>query len=183
MAAVEELFESLPDKFIALAETSGANYQPTNLQILYYLVKVRNLSGIYVTVNKPYNFIKKTMETYNIDSNQVYFIDAISKTSTGQPERIDNVIYVNAPKSLTEISFGLTELVNAKPSLSFLLLDSISTFLLYNDQRSVEKFVHMLVNMLRELDMDGVIVTLDREQDKGLIDQLSVFCDKVMKFD
>lgn len=183
MAELDGFFSKLPEKFIALAETSGINYYPTNLEILYHLVNIKKKSGIYVTFSRSYDSLKTLLEQYQIDVNGVYFIDAVTKTTSGGLERIHNCIFTNSPDNLTEVSIGVNELVKSNPKLSFLILDSISAILIYHQPDSVRKFAHSLTNMLRKLRMDGVIITLNREKDRDLITELKMFCDQVVNFD
>ena len=59
----------------------------------------------------------------------------------------------------------------------FLFFDSLSTLLLYNQMGVVAKFVHFLSGKMRVWKVRGVIISLKREHDKDLIDELKGFCD------
>lgn len=183
MVNIKKSLSELPEKFIALVETDGRHYSEANIQILKYLVGTLKLSGIYITVNKPCCILKKEFEKNKIDCSKIQFIDAITKTKDGRPDKSDRCVYINSPESLTEISIALNEIAKSAPQLRFVMLDSISALLIYNPQSSVAKFAHFITNTLRDMKMDGAIITLNREKDKDLIDELAMFCDKVIDFE
>ena len=53
---------------------------------------------------------------------------------------------------------------------------------MYNSIPTVAQFIHFLATRMRGWKVKGIIISLERKQDKELIDELSQFCDVVMDF-
>jgi len=60
--------------------------------------------------------------------------------------------------------------------------DSLSTLLLYNNVQTVARFIHFLAGKMRVWEVKGVIVSLRKEKDAELIDELTPFCDITLDF-
>ena len=62
-----------------------------------------------------------------------------------------------------------------------LILDTLSTLMLYNNAETVGKFMHAVTGKLRNWGVKSVILTMEEETDKEIISQISQFVDKVVK--
>jgi archaellum biogenesis ATPase FlaH len=62
-----------------------------------------------------------------------------------------------------------------------LILDTISTLMLYNNQRDVIKFIHFLSGEIRKYGIKSLIFTLDEASDKSIVSEISRFCDVSLK--
>ena len=107
-------------------------------------------------------------------------IDAITPVSSGT--RAGNAIFAGSPRALTSISLTATNAVNKLPKgKRVLFLDSVSTLLTYNQFGTVTKFSQFLINKMREWNISGVILSLEKETDQNLVGQLTQFVDRVIK--
>ena len=62
--------------------------------------------------------------------------------------------------------------------IKFVIIDSLSTLLLYNDAKEVEKFLHGLFNKTRKSNA-SIIITSPKEKSKeDLFAEITQFCDK-----
>ena len=106
---------------------NAKKYTEANIELLKILINERKMLGIYLTINKPYVSIKKILEKNNIDTERIFFIDCITKTSGGNPEITENCLYIASPKNLTELGVALYQAMSAMKSKEnkFLFLDSI----------------------------------------------------------
>ena len=72
----------------------------------------------------------------------------------------------------------MNEAVKSLPTKKkFLFLDSLSTLSIHNSAGSVNQFAHFLTANMREWGVIGVIISLERETERDLIDELAQFCD------
>ncbi len=164
-------------EYVALAVVDSAKYQKTNVKIIKKLVD-EGTPGVYVTLNKPYENIKKQFQKEKIDVTNVIFIDAVTKTVGGKIEKKKDCLYIGNPKNLSDISIAMDQAIMAIPAKNkFLFFDSLSTLLLYNDVRVVAKFVHFLSGKMRVWKVKGIIISLRRTKDQELIEELKGFCD------
>ena len=60
----------------------------------------------------------------------------------------------------------------------FILVDTISTLLIYNSGQTVIKFSHFLTGRIRDWKAEGALITVKKEMDEKLTSQLTQFCDK-----
>ncbi len=170
----EKLGKSKENKIVTVS-VGSENYNAVILTVLDYLIKKRGLSGIYVTLNKPYATLSRHLEGNNL-ARELYFVDAAS----GRSGKIDGICYfVESPQALTSLSLSITSLVNTGKS-DFLIFDSVSTLLAFNDLGTTQKFVHYIVSKLRNFDQTGVLILIAEGSGniKPFIDQI---CDETIR--
>ncbi|MBI2183822.1 MAG: hypothetical protein HYU39_02560 [Thaumarchaeota archaeon] len=180
---ISKLVGEFPRGTVVLILEKAVNYLSTNLQILKYLVNELELFGIYVTINRPYDTISHILEENMIDTQRLFFIDAITRTAGGRPTRQERIIYVASPQNLSEISIAVSELIGmTEGNDRFIFFDSLSTLTIYNTVGTVAKFAHFMVTQMRLSDLRGIILSLEQESDASLINTLAQFVDKVVRW-
>jgi len=185
MGKIERFAEEMKDfkEFIALATVSAKDYQKNNIKLVRYLTKDKNIPGVYVTLNKPFETIKSVLEKDGVDTRMIIFIDAVTKNAGGKAPKNKNCLFINNPENLSDISIAMDQAVRALPSKEkFLFFDSLSTLLLYNNVETVARFIHFLAGKMRDWKVKGIIISLKRKADKELIEELSPFCDVIIDF-
>jgi len=115
-----------------------------------------------------------------IDTNQLVFLDGITVQSGGQKTSKENFYFVDSPKELTELSVLTENILKELKGKKFILLDSASTLLVYNQHETVEKFVHSMISKAR-IHEANCIVLLAKEHKKSLAEYISEFCDKIIE--
>ena len=139
-------------------------------------------SGVYVTVNKPYNNIVTILQKNNIDTSKIIFVDAITETITQGVAKTKQCIYVSSPKHLTDLSIAVNNAVDSiKSGERFVFLDSISVLLLHNDPASVTKFIHFTTARMRAYNAYCFMVASKQEMDANTLNSLTNFSDKVVE--
>lgn len=186
MHNIQEKFEhELKDlkQYVVLATVGARNYQKINLEIIKHLIEDKNTPGVYVTLNKPFETLESIFKKEKIDTRVIIFIDAITKTTGGEIEKTDKCLFIGAPDNLSDISIAMDQAVRSLPSKKrFVFFDSLSTLLMYNNVTTVAKFIHFLAGKMRIWQVGGIIVSLKKEKDKELIDELIQFCDAILDF-
>lgn len=181
---VEEEISSLPEHFIVLFVVSAKMYHQLNEALLKVLLSTEHLKGIYITVNKPYSAIKPSLEAKGINTNNLFFIDAITQRVSGIAMRTEGVLFMASPQSLTDLGIAIDEALSSfGEGQKFVLLDSLSTLQIYNSSGTVANFLHFLTAKLRISGVKGVFITLQAGTDQRLIDLLVQFGDKVIYID
>ncbi len=137
---------------------------------------------IYVTTNKPYKNIMDILNKRKIKIKKVFFIDCISR-HIGDKLGVepDNCIFIEGPQNLTTLSIAINEAVKRLSGNKVLLLDSLSTLLLYNDARTIGQFTNFFINKMRAADVETIMLALESDVDKDVIKQIQSFSDKVKK--
>jgi len=180
---IEEKLNKLPTEFIALILSTADVYSIAQEIALKVLVKNKNMCGTYITFNRPYSTLKKSIDDQGLDLSRLFFIDLITESAGGKAERCaDNrCFYVSSPKNLTELSILIEQAMLRLPrDKRFVFIDSISTMLVYNDTDTVLRFIHSLSGKMRLLGIAGIIFLLEKESDQKFLAQVSQFCDTVV---
>lgn len=175
---IREKFESAGDPQLILLNTSSENYFEAVMESTKFMLKEGE--GIYFTASRPYRYISKEMQRRKIKTDDLVFIDCIS-IMAGEHSNGD-CIFVENPAALEEISMYIDSMLDKmEGSKKFLVMDSLSTLLIYNSQASVKEFSMFLMNKLRIHGVGGVFVVLERELPKDIKQILIAMCDKTVQ--
>ncbi len=172
------------DNELILVLAPSDRIQEVNVEILKNFLNKKDTSCIYVTVAKPYKTIIKSLEKNGIKPDKLFFVDCATGLATGNEEvqRSGNAIFC-PPQMLSDISIAMSNFVDSIPKKEnkTLILDTLSTLMLYNNAETVGKFMHAVTGKLRNWGVKSVILTMEEETDKEIISQISQFVDKVVK--
>ena len=168
----------LPEEFIVLVKVNADGFEEANMRLLSILVNDERLSGSYITTNRTYDDLKALLKHYNVDEKSLFFIDCVSK-EIEDPESAPNAVFLPAPNALTEIEEIVDEILK-KRQHGFVFLDSINSMMIYNEEKTVLKFLHILSEKLRRFDVKGIFITVNEESSSGTMDEVAQFCDRVV---
>ena len=176
-------FNEIDNNELVLLVIPSEKVEEVNREILDYLVSKKGAICIYTTFSKPYNVVLKNLEKERINTDRIFLIDCVTPVSG--PEEISGtkkVIFCQ-PNSLTNISISVTTALKSmsKDKNRVLILDTISTLMLYNSKNTVIKFIHHLSGEIRKYGVKSLIFTLDEESDKSMISEVSLFCDVALR--
>ena len=160
--------------------TKSTNYFEFSKWILKKITK--DGVCIYLTINRPYLALKEFMEEEKIDEERVQFIDAITKTIGGDFTERPNCKFLESPTDLTSFGIGVTNAYNklsGKKEKIYLIVDTISTLLVYNSPISVIKFIHYINNRMKIFGINGVLLAMKEDLSEQMIATLSQFCNFV----
>ena len=101
--------------YIGLVLVDSDNYQDANTKLIEHIIKERKIPGIYVTLNKPYDIIKRKFEKEGIDTRLIIFIDGITKTAKGNPTKVKNCLFIGSPEKLSDIGLAVDQAVKSLP--------------------------------------------------------------------
>ncbi|MBS3113216.1 hypothetical protein J4418_03985 [Candidatus Woesearchaeota archaeon] len=173
--------KSLPKNFIVGVVLPTKNYEFINLELLRMLSAQKGVVGGYVSVNRPFNDLSLKLKSSNISLDNLFFIDCITKEVGGKSIDSPNCVYIDSPKSLTDIGIAMHQfIVHTKDYEKFLYVDSISTLGIHNDSNTMLRFIHFLTGKIRLWGIQGVMVALHEDSDQRLIAEISQFCDKMI---
>ena len=140
---------------------------------------------IIVTTNQPYSILKKAYEKDGIDLSKVRFIDAITRYAVGEvPSGVPNARFTSSPSDLTQLGIAISDsLKDLGGRKAAILLDSVSTMLIYIPSANLSKFIHFVSSKLKILDMAGIFLAVEDGLDPMLLSQLTTFVDQVVNMD
>lgn len=134
-------------------------------------------SIFYLSLNKTYDALIKSLENNKIDTSKFFFIDAVTKPMKSIKEP-DNCIFVSSISAIGELSISITKVLENGKFESF-IFDSLSTMLIYHDAATITKFIHNLITKLNELNCTAVFTCLEGDSNSPLIKDLGMLVDEV----
>lgn len=174
--AVLEQLEELQNP-VLVATVNPVYYNDATTAVTGFLLKKCG-KGVYVSLNKPVEFIRRLLEQASLHTSNLIFLDAI--TSRKLEETENNTTYLGPNQDLTNLSLALAKaLAQVKPN-GFLVLDSLSTLLIYNDERSVSRFAHLLAEKLRTNAISAVLLTVQSSSERDMVSRLAQFSDRLI---
>ncbi|PIN74261.1 hypothetical protein COV20_01440 [Candidatus Woesearchaeota archaeon CG10_big_fil_rev_8_21_14_0_10_45_16] len=132
-------------------------------------------NGIYVSLNKGYEFISKNLRDSGCDPSHLYFIDCVTMSQRKVVDR-DCCAFISNPSMLTSLSLAITTAIKTR-QFDFLFFDSINSLAVYNKLPTTKRFLHYLIGKLREAGVKGLLFCIKEEEIDGLIPIISHFCD------
>jgi KaiC/GvpD/RAD55 family RecA-like ATPase len=170
-------------EYIALVLVDAKSYQSKSINLIKQFTEKENVPGVYVTLNKPFDTMQRILEEDGIDTRKIIFIDGVTKIAGGRMGKTHNCLFIGSPEKLSDIGMALDQAVRSIPSNEkFVFFDSLSTLLLYNKSGTVGRFSHFLTGKMRVWKVKGILISLEKESDEILINELTQFCDTVIDF-
>ena len=160
---------------IMMISLQGKNYRDELKNFIEFSVN-KFKKTCYVTVNDPYETIKDKLNSGVC--SKVFFIDCVTSTIKS-PDRKDDVLYVSSPHALTEISISLKKTLGK--GVDFVLFDSISSMLIYENPITILKFIHGLIVHLRLLKINVAFIILKEDASGEIVKDLAMMVDKTLE--
>jgi len=187
MHQVEQKLKQVPPKSVIMFEASSEQDQ---MKLIADFLRARkNDGGMYVSSIRPANDLIEKLLTYDVDlreavkAGRICIIDLVSK-SVGASE-VKGGIYVSSPSELSATQMAIEKaaksLDDKAGGRTWLLVDSISTLLVFNSPGAVLHFMHFLIGRLRVLQFDGAIFTVEGSVNERTLLTMKQFCDMVIK--
>jgi hypothetical protein len=170
---------NLPDGWIILLETKAEKSFETGLTATQILTK-HDYQGIIISASRPYKNLVTIYTQKKISLNKLVIIDCISKSQDADIPA-ENAIFLENVSALTNISISVNELINQIQGKKFVLLDSISTMLIYNHPQIFARFIHNILTKIRLKGISGLLLSLDADIDKNVKAEIMQLCDKTIK--
>lgn len=180
---LKKFVKSLKPKSVVLFVIDAKKYHKIHPKLLKTVIEEKCFAGIYITINKPYTALVKYLEENKIKTDNIFFIDAISKTVGGEIKMTKDCLFIPSPSQLTDLAIALSQALESMEykENKFIFLDSLSTLLLYNSFEVVAKFVHFVISRLRLFGLVGMIISIEKQIDERMLNILIEMCDKVVE--
>lgn len=169
------------DNKLFLFLSTAERIRQDNITVIHQM-HAKGYKVLVVTTNQPYLILRRMYDKKGIDLARVYFIDAITRYAAGTvPEGTPDCHFVNSPSNLTDLGIAITEALALLGGTNVcILLDSISTMLIYIPSVNISKFVHFITSKLRLVNAAGVFLAVEKGLDPLLMTQLTTFVDEII---
>ncbi|MCX6803825.1 MAG: hypothetical protein NTY48_04625 [Candidatus Diapherotrites archaeon] len=173
---IKSVFEVLPQTFVIILILPRTQQEQRDMRLMKYFLD-KGLKGIYISLNKSSNELTQEMKRKGVDSSKIFFIDAITSMIDGKKAIGENFSYLESPNNLVELSVELDHAIESLgDAKGFVILDSITTLVMYNKDVAVEKFLHSLTQKIRDHELKGILFAAE-STNNDILDTLSQFCD------
>lgn len=96
--------------------------------------------GIYICLNRSRQSTEKSLKDAGIDVTKIFFIDCVSADKIRE-----DVLHIQ-PRFLGPLYEAIEEFVDNIAEEKFLIIDALSTLLIYNDDQKVANFVKKIID-------------------------------------
>jgi KaiC/GvpD/RAD55 family RecA-like ATPase len=159
------------------------------MQILAdFLASKGDGKGIYISSNRPTKSLVEQLLVRGFDlrtpleTEKICVIDLVSKSFGASETKGSISVASPCELSATQMAFEkAVERLNGNAGSPWLLLDSLSTLLVYNSSGALLHFLHFLIGRLRVLGFDGAIFAVEGSVEESVISTIRQFCDEVIQ--
>jgi Trp operon repressor len=150
--------------------------------VVIFKTYLQHKNVIYVSANNPYTQIKSSFLKEKIDTRDIFFIDCVSRAHGVDNAEVSECLLLNDPTDLNILGIAIHQaLENLFEGEKILFLDSISSLMVQNDSSHLEKFLYYLVNKLKIEQVESILLYLDIDEDKEIVNRLCSICDEVVE--
>ena len=160
----------------------GNNYSEL-LEAIFDQMFSTNDIWTYVTVTKPFDSIIKTFPNLS-DHRNIRFIDCISRAA-GISKLYPECIYIESPTMLEKISMEIINIfhdANVGENINkYLVIDSLSALMIYNDPETVTEFFYHLINKTRTENIHSISLVVEEEETNRYLNKIIFLNDKILR--
>lgn len=159
----------------------GGNYSDLIQALFEYINSTPEDAFVYVTATKPYDTLIKQYE-FMSEAKNIKFIDCISRAA-GITNPSPNCIYVESPSMLEKLGLEIMNVFKQveEKTNKYLIIDSLSNLIIYNDPEIVTEFFYHIVNRTRARDIHTISLAIEEEGLEKHLNRLIYLNDKILR--
>ncbi|MFH0714783.1 MAG: ATPase domain-containing protein [Candidatus Diapherotrites archaeon] len=160
--------------FSILVLFDGTKHEIVTKALVEHFIK-DGKKGVYVSINKSPVVLEEHWKqtVWHYDSSSIFFVDCVSKNGG-----VKNSVKV-APQNLSDLDIAISESVHKK-NAQFLIIDGLATLAIYNEEKSLKKFVKSLAEKISRHKIQGIVMATRSGTTQDLISDVSPFFDEVV---
>lgn len=136
----------------------------------------RGSPGVYVSLNKTQKGVEEILQRNKINTSKLFFIDCVSG------ENVNECALSVSPGNLDNLSYAINNFIKEIPGKKFLIIDALSTLLIYNPENKVAAFVKEITDYSSRENVEVVAISPSTKGEE-LLNKIFNFFDKVKKDD
>tara|TARA_B100000315_G_C14455867_1_gene531368 strand:- start:194 stop:796 length:603 start_codon:yes stop_codon:yes gene_type:complete len=174
--SVYKTVKALPDSYSLLIIVKTKRYEKLLSALLDLYVNDEKRSGLFISTNKPVVKVIGTLDKEKkVGTEKIYFVDCMTELS-----RLDGKIFYCPPQNLTDLNLAIEKMLKMHEDIGFVLLDSLSTLFIYNEDKPVQKFITTLIRKTADRKMKGIFITTKTANNAAALEDLAIFFDEVL---
>jgi hypothetical protein len=171
-----------------LIDCPSTQFVRANLMLLRGLSADHGMPGIFISVDRPHQYMVHLLTMHQIKAEQITFIDAISRFSADFKIAPATVGFVDTPfhvdrlpQAIEKWSVGGNGHTPHLNNFDFAMIDNLAALLTYNSYSSVELFLRNFVTVLTEQKKVLIPLVIDSEKSGLLYDTAKGLCQSEVK--
>jgi len=161
---------------VRLITTKSEDHDKTVFNILKILTKNYKKTGVHVSLNHSIEHCRTRYTNNKLDQTKLILVGCGGEMS----KKGKNNFAVSDAASLTDMFLILKEIASEN-KCGFIVIDSLSTLLLYNDEKNVERFIHYLIQYVRRIKKKLVITSVNDERTQKIRPLICQYVDKSLE--
>lgn len=175
-----------------LLEVEATSYLETNIKTVRLLQK-NGLSGVYISIQRPFNNISSLLKKQGVNLNKIIFIDVASAAVKAPQEKCPGCTHVSPEldidELITTINTSLETLENKIKgkenkikSKKFIFIDSLTTFALHKPLSEMYRFTEFLMRLVKSEEEVILIFNVAKDlSNKKFIQNAVAHADKIIE--
>jgi hypothetical protein len=168
-----------------LLDVKSTQFVRVNMLLLKALSNENGRSGMFISVDRPHQYMVHLLTMHQINVQGLIFVDAISQFSADCKVAQANVSFVDGPFHIDDLPGAIKEWTLRTNGSSidlkgcaFAMIDNLAALLTYNSFSAVESFLHDFVNVLSMNGRIAIPLVVDRERNQALYEMARALCKK-----
>ncbi|NYT16380.1 MAG: hypothetical protein GKC02_10570 [Methanomassiliicoccales archaeon] len=169
---------------VVLIDVPSTQFVRINLILLKGLLEEMGRSGIFISVDRPHQYMVHLMRMHRIDLDNVTFIDMINRLSGDRKREQAKVGFADGPFHIGSLPSGLDEWASEGThglfelsECGFAMVDNIATLEVFNRDPAVKLFVNNFILLAKSHGNMMVPIVLDKERNQSLYRAAQKLCD------
>jgi archaellum biogenesis ATPase FlaH len=159
----------------------GNNYGDIIQALMEQITSRTGDDWVYIAITRPYDTIIQQYD-YIKDKANIKFVDCVSRAA-GITTTYPNCKYIESPVALEKIMLDAISTFRNTPENrgKYLIIDSLSSLLIYNEGQMVTEFLTHLTNRARLSDIHCVYLMIEEETDETINKMIYLRSDKIIR--
>ena len=183
MLDILDAFDKRGFKGAIIFDVPATQFVRVNLMMLRGLAQERGLPGIFISVDRPHQYMVHLLSMHQIKADNLIFIDAISRFSADFKVANAKVGFMDGPFRIDRLPMAMNEWIKSCNGKSlnlnnsgFAIIDNLSALLTYNSFTSVQTFLQNFIQTLHPSKNMIVPLMIDSEKSGLLYETARSMC-------
>lgn len=164
-----------------LLELDATSYLGIIIKTIEQLQK-KGWSGVYVSIQRPFQNISSLLQKQGIDLNKLIFIDVASGVAKETPEKAQGCVHISPELDVDELVKTIYTSLDQIKGKKFIFIDSLSTFALHKPISEILRFSEFLMRTVK--DRKDIVLVFNVAKDlsnKKFIQDVVAHADKIIE--
>lgn len=142
------------------------------------LMQMFEMGGVYISGSRSAMEMIEAFETIGIDVSHIQFIDLVSSGVLGGTN-VDrsNIHFVDSPIMLESVLLRTLYLLRTTSlERNFVILDSVNSLAIYNEDRMLAEYLHTFINTFRQREVLSVVLNVPDQTPPLVLSNLDLYC-------